>query len=293
MPKSIAAVLLFALAAACTPAAPLLSDGLTAVSFECPAGKRVAPSGQGCEPVTPDAECPAGSMPVAGLATCQPVGWTACDAGFAADPSGWACSAVEPAGPCAGATRRALGQTSCVPVGDCAAPFPPAAATLFVDDGYTAAQLDATHFSSLASAVAAAPTGATIAIEAGRYPVALTPPRAVTLAGRCPGQVFLDGSAATEGVLANGIKGVKVSGLTLSGHRVGAKALNGGTLELTDVVVEGSLQSALHSQGANSSLVARTTVVARFRPRPRAVRAPAPSPWTARRCGSRTPKSLT
>lgn len=73
-----------------------------------------------------------------------------------------------PAVACTGATRERLGDAACVPVGDCNAPFPPAGA-LLVDDDFTAAQIDATHFRSVGAALAAAPAGGVVAVDAGRY----------------------------------------------------------------------------------------------------------------------------
>ncbi|MEO8875284.1 MAG: hypothetical protein ABI461_06845, partial [Polyangiaceae bacterium] len=132
----------------------------------CPAGFVVDPSGYGCVDISPAADCAAGTMPTIGNATCVPVGTTSCAAGFSADPSGWGCVAIESATACTGATMEKLGSTSCVPVGDCAAAFPPAAATLFVSPGAT---VDATHFQTIAAALAVATDGVTIAVDAGTY----------------------------------------------------------------------------------------------------------------------------
>src|SRR2546423_3836813 len=103
-------------------------------------------------------------MPATGPRDCVPVGWNNCPAGFAPDPSGWGCTDISPAQPCSGATLETLGSTACQPLGDCAAPFPPANATIFVDDSY--AQVDSTHFRKIFDAVQSAPFGAVIAVEA-------------------------------------------------------------------------------------------------------------------------------
>jgi len=47
-------------------------------------------------------------------------------------------------------------------------------------------------------AMAAAPAGAVIAVEAGRYQETLAPARSVTLVGRCPAQTILAGPAAIK-----------------------------------------------------------------------------------------------
>jgi hypothetical protein len=166
-----------------------------------------------------------------GGAACAPLGWTECGAGFELDASSWACRAVVPAEPCPAGTRAALGQTGCQPIGDCEAAFPPAAATMFVDDDFGPGDIDATHFASIAAALAAAPPGAVIAVEAGNYgdPLQLVAP--VTLRGRCAEQVVLDGGGS--GAPGLDVRDVAtVSGVTVRGFSPGAFAQLGGELSL-------------------------------------------------------------
>jgi hypothetical protein len=194
--------------------------------------------------------CPAGSMPVIGAADCQPVGWTTCPSGFVPDPSGWGCIDVLPRAPCTGATREAIGETACHPIGDCVAPFPPPGATIFVDP--TFAVLDATHFATITSAVAAAPAGAVVAVAAGRYKESVLVPRAMKIAGRCAAQVIVDGGGTTTspGIRVT-VPGVEVSGLTLSGQMFGASAGLGSNLVLRDCVLEGNVAMGMFvSMGA-------------------------------------------
>ncbi len=130
-----------------------------------PFGFEKAPSGPGCIDVQPATDRGPGTMPRLGYRECQPVGWTQCPAGFEADPSGWGCREVLPDGACFGAARESLGDRTCRPVGDCNSPWPPAAATHFVDDGF--ATEDATHHRTLARAIRQAPEGAVIAVDEG------------------------------------------------------------------------------------------------------------------------------
>ena len=145
----------------------------------CPDGFAPDARGVGCAPVLAES-CPAGTRPSIGDTECVPVGWSACPEGFAADPSGWGCRAVLPADACSGDELELLGSESCQPIA-CPEEFPPAAATLFVDDDFGAGELDATHFASIGAALAAAPEGATVAVEAGKYLKSLIAERDVTL----------------------------------------------------------------------------------------------------------------
>lgn len=207
----------------------------------------VNPKGDGG---TPPETCPAGSMPVVGAADCQPVGWTNCPSGFVPDPSGWGCIDVLPAAACTGATRESIGETACRPIGDCTTPFPPPGATVFVDP--TFAVLDATHYATITSAVAAAPAGSVVAVASGTYKESVVIPRAMKIAGRCAAKVIVDGGGTTTspgiGVTA---PGVEVSGLTLTGHLFGASAGLGSDVVLRDCVLDGNMAMGMFvSMGA-------------------------------------------
>ncbi|MHB8875496.1 MAG: right-handed parallel beta-helix repeat-containing protein [Myxococcaceae bacterium] len=203
---------------------------------DCGAGFARAASGWGCLDVQAEADCPDGTLPALGRTDCVPVGWTTCPAGFslAGSPSG--CEPVLPAVKCEGATREVIGSGTCQPIGDCAAAFPPAEATLFVDP--TFAQVDATHFRTVRDALVAAASGATIAVESGTYTENLSFTRPVTLVGRCPERVHLTpGDPLQAGLVADGVRDVRVSGFEVSGFLGGAVARTGGSLELTDVLL--------------------------------------------------------
>ncbi|MEO9142925.1 MAG: right-handed parallel beta-helix repeat-containing protein, partial [Polyangiaceae bacterium] len=213
--------------------------GCTKVGWQsCPSGFVPDSSGYGCVDVSPPGDCPAGMMPTIGSTACKPVGTTSCATGFAADPSGWGCSAVAPASSCSGATMETLGSASCVPVGDCAAAFPPAAATLFVSPTATA---DATHFKTIAAALAVATDGVTIAVDTGAYAESLTLGHAVHLVGKCAAQVTITQATPTDpGITVGTAVAPTVSGVSISSHLVGVLVSAGGSLTLANVVVDGN-----------------------------------------------------
>lgn len=216
----------------------------------CPEGFTAGPEGVGCVEVVGES-CGAGKMPSLGATACLPVGAPSCPAGASRDASGFGCAAPEIA-TCTGATRETLG--ACAPVGDCNAAFPPAGATHFVDDSYTAGQIDATHFTTLAAAVAAAPAGALIAVESGTYAGEVTVTRSLTITGRCAEKVLVSGANGV-GLTASGAAAtVNVGGVTFSGFGNGALVTTGAKLTLRDAVITGSTDVGVASLGAGTLL---------------------------------------
>jgi len=227
----------------------------------CPWGFDPDPSGWGCATRLSSEPCPPGTRRVLGQRDCGPVGWSSCPEGFAASASGWGCRPVV-AADCGGASRAHLGSEVCVPVGDCAAAFPPAEATLFVDDSYLDAQLDGTHFRSIQAAIDHAPVGAFVAIEAGHYSESLLLTKAVMLVGRCPEQVVVEGAKTAPGVRVSGSTvGSRVRGVTLAGHKVGAWVDSGATLILSDSILEANDQAGLFVTGTGSRAVVQRVVI--------------------------------
>ena len=257
------------------PTAPTCTEGAPGCLgwVDCPAGfEREAaspetPEANACRDVQPEADCAAGTMPTLGSKDCRPVGWTECPAGFTRSASGWGCDEVLPPAACTGATRENLGSTTCEPVGDCNAPFPPANATLFVNAAYADAQIDAAHFRSIDAAVTAAPAGAVIAVETGIYNEGIGPTRAVTIVGRCAQKVRLFGSALEfPGVFSRGVKNIVVSGVSLEGHFQGVRAEGGGTITVSDVIIESPRLSGLIAYQPGSVVTASRVVVRKAQP---------------------------
>jgi len=233
--------------AAPTPPAPTADS--------CPEGFALDAALGACTEVLPPAECGPGTMPEIGKRECQPVGWTgACPEGFVRDASGFACvDKLAPRAACAGATREDLKTGGCVPVGDCNAPFPPAAATIFVDDD---GPTDATHFTSLGAAMALAPEGAVIAVEAGTYKedVRLGVDK-VTVVGRCAEKVrFESPGGPRAGLYVKGGTGGVVKNVTITGFR-GGVLMEGG-----DVTIEDSLVDANNTLGVYLRFGAKVTM---------------------------------
>lgn len=266
---------------------------VSATLVACPAMPPPPPIGcdGGCGADAGPTGCGPGTFTTA-VGQCQPVGWTSCDAGFTADPTGWtcrgvletcttgrasfpgegcsaigwsvcpagftptatSCDPVLPATACTGATRAALGQTTCVPVGDCSAPFPPAAATVFVDaDG----GVDATHFRTIAAALTA-PAGATIAIADGRYAEALKPTKAVKLIGRCPARVSLVGNPGLELIRT---RDVELESVTVRDSILAARLELGASLTLRHVVLEDNERSGIQALDRGTQVVLDDVVI--------------------------------
>jgi hypothetical protein len=229
---------------------------------DCPAGFALDPSNLGCTDVAPADACPPLTMPVLGKTACAPVAAAACAAGFERDASGWGCRAVLPASACTGATMEALGQSTCVPVGDCAAAFPPVGATHFVDAAFTAGQVDATHFTTLGAALAAAPAGSVIAVQAGSYSETLTPPRSVRIAGKCAAQVTLTSpTGVAAGIRAKSGIALTVEGITMTGHLGALIAEGGATVTARAMVLDANPGGGVLVSGAGSKLTLDRSVV--------------------------------
>ena len=217
----------------------------------CDGGFGRAADGWSCQ--TLPETCATGTHAVPGR--CFEAGWKTCPTGFELEASGEACTPVLPSSPCTGATRAALGATACVPIGDCAAPFPPSAATIFVEPDGGAGP---TRFGSLAAALVAAPAGATIAIADGTWRETLRPTKPVTLVGRCPARVTLIGSPALEVI---GTRGVRVEGVTVRDSLLAARLEAGAQLTLRRVVLEGNERSAVQALDRSTEVTLDEVVV--------------------------------
>jgi hypothetical protein len=214
----------------------------TVAPATCPDGFALDTARAGCLDITPATDCPPGTRAALGSSSCQPVGWTtACPTGFAPDPSGWGCHEILPATACTGATFESLGSATCQSIGDCSAPFPPASAMYFVDASFTPAQTDAKHFTSIGAALAAAPPGAVVSVDAGTYAESVNVTAPVSIVGRCAAKVILEGpiqstAGPRAGFQAGGVSGtVAIRGFTIKGF-------DGGIVEQSSTVtVDGCL----------------------------------------------------
>ena len=155
-----------------------------------------------------------------------------------------------------------LGSTECRPIGDCAAPFPPAGATIFVDASFTTT--DATHFTSLFDAVQSANKNDVVAISPGTYVDDVDIMRSnVTVVGKCAAEVIVKnpGDRRAGILVASGAKGVKVRGVTLTGHYSGiiVKGASEATLE-DSIIVKSRYLGAYVAEAGSRLRVARTHI---------------------------------
>ncbi len=191
-----------------------------------------------CAP--PPIDCPARTTASLARAECAPVGWSTCAEGFAEEGGG--CRPIRAAS-CSGATRPAIGSADCVPLGACGGSPP---GDLFVDATTTP---DATHFRTIAAALAAAAPGAVISIAAGEYAESLQITRPVQLHGTCAQSTRIRG-----GIAVSQAHDVVIHALTISGDRPGIRAQNGAVVSAEGVVIENSLGAGVVVEGSELSL---------------------------------------
>ncbi len=240
--------------------------GSTAVDDRCvPAGFEECPDGAGKDGAAcgeAAGSCAPGTVAFFGQTACTPVGPGECPSGFTRDESGFGCRPIVAKAACSGATRPRLGETSCVPVGDCDAPFPPAGATVFVDDSYAPGMIDATHFATIQAAVAAAPSGAVIAVEEGTYSGTVTLSKDVTVVGRCAAKVKLGGAgAATPGFELTKKMTASIRGVTVTDFEVGVSAGSGADVTLEGLVIEANRRLGILGADAGTRVLAKNSVV--------------------------------
>jgi hypothetical protein len=223
----------------------------------CAEGFRAIEAGAGCEPVLPAAACPGASRAAIGREACSAVGVRACSKGFRPRASGFGCEPVR-AAKCAGATIEVLGSAACEPIDDCARAFPPSEATLFVSASTADADVDATHFKSVAQALAVAPEGAVIAVDSGVYNENIAPTKPVSVVGRCAEQVVFQGPATVKvGLYLEDVHDVALSHVTLRGFSsaIGVTGAASVRNAIEAVVVEDSPRAgALIAKGAKLAI---------------------------------------
>ena len=264
------AVIALTCAVACgsssTDVAPaVVPPGTSAPDAVCADGFAPLEGGAGCAPVLPAGPCAPGTRAAIGSATCVPVGVTACAPGFVVAAGGWGCDPVLPATACAigSGTRERLGSTACTPVSDCNAPFPPAGSTIFVSASYADAQLDATHFRTIADAVNAAPAGATVAVDAGTYvDKVVLKKRAVSIIGRCTDQVLMQQAAGVIGSAVEVGSGddLVLRNVSFRGYNA-AIGVVGGKVTLDSLVIEDGLLAGVVAGNAGTTVHLTNVVI--------------------------------
>lgn len=213
-----------------------------------------------CRPGLKSGTCPPGSTAQVGDSECAPVGTGPCAAGFETAADGWGCQPVFAPG-CRPGQRPVLGERSCQPIDDCQRPFPPAAATIFVDDDYPAGELDATHFASLTAAVAAAPAGAHLAIERGVYEGVIVLERPMTLEGRCVAGTLIGDLMAGWSVVVDAGVAASLSHVSFGVYTGGIVVRAGASLEASHLYLGSVGALGLLAEGPGAAIRAREIVI--------------------------------
>jgi hypothetical protein len=152
-----------------------------------------------------------------------------CAPGFEFDDFG--CRAIVPEAPCGPGTMAVLGDTVCREVAPCGSgkwgDIPVEANTQHVDPSYSGNSNGsaAQPWSTIAEALAAAESGAIVALAAGQYAEAVTIfGKAVRLWGKCPAEVSIRGEAIDIAAvyLSAGSHGTELHDLALTGSGAGA-----------------------------------------------------------------------
>jgi len=181
----------------------------------CAAGFTATGDGA-CAPVLPAGDCADGTMAVPGDAACASVG-----------------PAEPPA--CAAGTMAIPGESACRDVADCGtSPWgdaPATTSTVYVDAAYAGATSDGSMtspFKTIGAAVAAASSGAVVAIAAGRYAESLALAKPIKLWGRCPKLVDIASSGAPAAIAIGATAGAsEIHALSITGDAAGVTVAAG------------------------------------------------------------------
>jgi Protein of unknown function (DUF1565) len=207
----------------------------------CPAPNRMV--GDRClEPGVQDDGCPAGQLG-RGDGSCQAAGVPPelCAEGFTHDGDA-GCEPVLPSEPCPNGSMAVPGESQCHPVMDCGSgkwgDIPIDDDTIHVDQSYGGGASDGSQaqpFTTIVAAVAAASTGALIAVAAGSYQEDVFVDRSVRLWGVCPEQVSVEGQGTTIGAIdiQVGASGTEVVGLAVTTDSNAASILVAGAEDVT------------------------------------------------------------
>ncbi|MBW2458756.1 MAG: DUF1565 domain-containing protein [Deltaproteobacteria bacterium] len=181
---------------------------------------------------------------------CVTTGVTECAAGFTLDPE-TGCVAILPDTPCGPGQMALPGETVCREVAPCGdgpwGEIPVNGTTEHVDTSFSASSDGSASapWKTIGEAVDAAAPGAIVAVAAGTYgEEVVIMGKAVTLWGRCPAMVSVEGPPNTSMTIR--VQGVAAAGTRVRGIAVVAPQVSLGILGATDVSVE---QVWLHDGG--------------------------------------------
>jgi hypothetical protein len=193
----------------------------------CAPPSRLSADGVCLEPGVQDDGCAAGEITT--LDGCKPAGVSSdwCAEGFVFDAARLSCEPVLPEQPCQPGWMAIPGDVACRPVLACPAEswggIPVEANTQFVDAAYVGGNSNGSQgqpWTTVGEAVAAADSGAIVAIEAGTYTEQVYLSAPVRLWGVCPEGVAIVGTdpvsaavLAVAGASSSEIRGIRVSGV--------------------------------------------------------------------------------
>jgi hypothetical protein len=246
----------------------------SAAPAECLAPSRVV-AGRCLAPGVQDDGCPAGTLG-RDDGSCQPAGVPAelCAAGFVHDGD-VGCEPILPAAPCPPGQLAVPGDDACHPVMECAAgkwgDIPVDAGTVYVDASYLAPDSDgsvARPWPTIGDAVAAAPSGALVAVAAGSYAEdVIIWGKQLRIWGVCPDLVSVVGTGLALGAIyvRTGAASTEVHGVAITGAGNGI-VLGGSENILVDRVwIHDTAVRGLHLQGTEgaTSVTARDSLIER------------------------------
>ena len=233
--------------------------------LKCGAG--LVARGPACVPVFD--RCKAGEVALYG-GKCKRVGPpTSCQSGWKLVTGGW-CEPLLPVAKCAKGSMAVLGQATCQPIMDCGSTkygkIKVTAKTIYVDRQYSKGDSDgskAKPYQSIDDALAAAPSGAHIAVGAGEYQEDLGITKSVTLEGRCPQMVTVKGYKTDHiATIQISTSDITLRGLTVTGIHIGVAVVSAANVVVERCSISDNLSRGLAVQ-AKSEVTLRRSVVAR------------------------------
>jgi len=228
-----------------------------ALSIGCGSDEAETPgacSGAAC--ATKFDDCPEDAVAVLG-GGCSKVGVRAdqCADGFTHENGG--CAPKLPSSACPKGALALLGETECHEVAPCGEL--PSDATLYVDGAYVGGSSDGSRarpYTTIAPAIVAASSGATIAINDGTYNESLVIAKAITLVGRCPAKVVIRGATRTIAVRS----GATIRALSVTGSGQGI-AIDGEGARVEKVWIHDTAGSAIATFAPANDVIVEASLI--------------------------------
>jgi nitrous oxidase accessory protein NosD len=136
--------------------------------------------------------------------------------------------------------------------------------TVYVDASYAGGSSDGTQaqpWTTIAQAMAAVPSGGTIALAAGTYTGSTTITKSVTLAGRCPSMVHLDSAGGAGTVYINAASNVTIRGVRVSGASYGIRISSAAGATIEGVHIVSAHNAGVVVRGATSKVTLSASLI--------------------------------